>query len=425
MNPGPSDAPTRLEPEAHAWLTDPRVHRVMDALDAGAPDASRFVGGCVRNALRGAPVDDIDIATRLEPTAVAAALEAAGVKVVPTGVAHGTITAVVDGTAFEITTLRRDVETDGRNATIAFADTFEEDARRRDFRLNAIYCARDGALFDPEGGIADALAGQVRFIGDPVTRLREDRLRILRFFRFNAWYASGEPDADGLAACAAEARGLPRLSVERVWKELKKLLAAPNPVRALNAMALSGVLEQVLPEAIALELISALVDLEADQGWSPPDPLLRVCALAPRTVFVTERLRRRLKLSKAEAGRLTAWANLPVNPRLVIDADEDEQNRVLYTHDQQAILDRGRLAWAIDRARGEARPDAVWRAFLERAETWERPEFPLTGEDLLSRGVPKGPHLGATMKALEQLWAKGGFRADRAQLLAALEAMRG
>ncbi|RZJ27620.1 MAG: CCA tRNA nucleotidyltransferase, partial [Brevundimonas sp.] len=213
------------------WLKSSATRAVLAALEAsGGPDCARFVGGCVRNALMGRPIDDVDIATSLKPEDTEAAIRAAGLKAVPTGIAHGTVTAVSERQPFEITTLRRDVTTDGRNATVAFTDDWAEDAARRDFRLNALYADGEGQVFDPTGqGVADAAAGRIVFVGDPRTRIREDYLRILRFFRFFAWYGQGEPDVEGLEACRDLAPGISRLSAERVSKELMKLLAATDP----------------------------------------------------------------------------------------------------------------------------------------------------------------------------------------------------
>jgi len=240
----------RLNPDDHEWMTCPPVQAVIAALQAGKPSdmpgpAVRFVGGCVRNALLGVKVDDVDVATPLEPQQVIAALEAAGLRAVPTGVAHGTVTAVADGYPVEVTSLRRDVETDGRRAVVAFTQDWTEDSGRRDFRLNAIYADPDGALFDPQDGVADVAARRIVFIGAAEDRIREDYLRILRFFRFRAWYGEGEIDTDAMAACKALVKGMRDLSAERVWKELRKLLGAPNPVAALTDMAAAGVLEQI------------------------------------------------------------------------------------------------------------------------------------------------------------------------------------
>lgn len=417
----------RLDPTEHAWMTRPEVRAALGALEAAWPTdkpapAARFVGGCVRNAVLGQHVDDIDVATPLAPEAVIAALEAAGVKAVPTGVEHGTVTAVHEGRPVEITTLRRDVETDGRRAVVAYTEDWVEDSARRDFRLNAIYADPDGALFDPQNGLADAAAGRIVFIGEPEERIREDYLRILRFFRFRAWYGEGPADADGLAACKALAREMRRLSVERVWHELKKLLAAPDPIEALGEMAAADALEQVLPEAIALDLVSALVAHEGREGWAP-DPMLRLAALVPRMELVAARVRRRLKLSNAEGDRLVAWARQDLNPRLLVGRAEDQLAAALYPVDRQAALDRARLAWAIDAAQGEA-PVEDWRALIAFMESWEPPAFPVTGEDVLAAGVPAGPPVGAALKALEALWVRGGFKPSREQLLAALPNLR-
>ncbi|MEM7460917.1 MAG: CCA tRNA nucleotidyltransferase, partial [Pseudomonadota bacterium] len=271
-----------MKPLNADWLKAAATRQVIDALEAEQPDCARFVGGCVRNTIMGRPVDDIDIATQLIPEITLAALERANIRAIPTGIEHGTVTAVIEGEPFEITSLRRDVETDGRRAVVAFTEDWTEDAQRRDFRLNALYAAPDGEIFDPVGGgYEDALAGQVIFIGDADQRLREDYLRILRFFRFNAWYGAGI-DADGLAACQRQRDGLAKIARERIWKELKKLLGAPRPRIAVEAMGESGVLDAVLSEH---QGAAALHDLELTEQLTgvQPDPMLRLMALLPRT----------------------------------------------------------------------------------------------------------------------------------------------
>ena len=245
---------TRTDLSSAPWLDWPGTRAVMAALEAARPGGARFVGGCVRNALRGLAVDDIDIATQLTPEATLAALQAADIRAIPTGIDHGTVTAIIEGRPFEITSLRRDVETDGRRAVVAFTEDWAEDAQRRDFRLNAIYAGPDGTLHEVvPGSIEDALAGRVIFIGDGDQRLKEDYLRILRFFRFNAWYGA-EVDAEGLAACTRQKDGLAKIARERIWKELKRLLEAPDPSDAMLAMEESGVLAAILPEASAGDL---------------------------------------------------------------------------------------------------------------------------------------------------------------------------
>ncbi|WP_409411642.1 CCA tRNA nucleotidyltransferase, partial [Brevundimonas sp.] len=283
------------------WLEASATRTVMTALEtAGGPGCARFVGGCVRNSLLDQPVDDIDIATLLTPAQTMAALKAAGLKAVPTGVEHGTVTGVSERRPYEITTLRRDVETDGRRAVVAFTQDWAEDAARRDFRLNALYADAAGQVFDPTGGgLADAAAGRIVFVGEAETRIREDYLRILRFFRFYAWYGRGAPDADGLAACAALKTGMDQLSAERVSKELLKLLAAPDPRPAVQAMAEAGVLEQVLPQVQPLTLFQAICDLT-------PDPVLRLSALLPAEAAAVADVAAALRLSNAHRDRLTA-----------------------------------------------------------------------------------------------------------------------
>jgi poly(A) polymerase len=270
----------KLTPDQAPWLRAPHAAAVLDALQAAGGEG-RFVGGCVRNALLGSPVDDLDMATALTPPEVIAALGRAGIRVVPTGVEHGTVTAVLDHRPIEVTTLRRDVETDGRRALVAFTTDWAEDAARRDFRLNALYADRTGQVFDPVGGgVEDARAGRIVFVGDPEVRIREDYLRILRFFRFRAWYGHGLPDAAALEACGRLAEGLRTLSAERVGKELLKLLAAPDPREAVELMVRSGVLQRLLPPALNLARLWGLVRLEGSLG-ARPDPLLRLAALLP------------------------------------------------------------------------------------------------------------------------------------------------
>ena len=369
----------------------------MAALEAaGGPGCARFVGGCVRNALIGAPVADIDIATTLRPDQTEAAVRAAGLKAVPTGVAHGTVTAVADRQPFEITTLRRDVSTDGRNATVAFTDDWAEDAARRDFRLNALYADADGRVFDPTGrGVEDAMAGRVVFVGEPERRIREDYLRILRFFRFHAWYGRGEPDAAGLAACRALAPGMTRLSAERVSSELMKLLSAPDPRRALAAMAETGVLSRVLPEAALTALFGAVVE----QGG---DPVARLMVLLPADERVACEASRRLRFPNATRDRLASAAR--ALPDTSLSMSDREARAALYRHGQQAVSDAIRRCWAAapDRA-GDA------RRLLALAESWTRPKLPIGGRDLARMGVGPGPETGRLLKAFEEGWIADDF----------------
>src|ERR1700742_2709021 len=265
----------RIDPAQHGWMTAPETLAVFAALGE-----ARFVGGAVRNALLGAAVIDIDIAVPMPPSEAIARLVARNIKVVETGIEHGTVTAVAGSHAFEITSLRRDVETDGRHAVVQFTDDWAEDAARRDFTINAMYAAADGEIFDYATGVEDIVAGKVRFMGDPRTRIAEDYLRVLRLFRFHAWYGKGDMDAEGLRA-AAEARDkLETLSAERVAKELLRLLEAGSPAPVLRVMAATGILSELLPGALNLPRLERLVEIDADNLF-PRDPVLRLAALLP------------------------------------------------------------------------------------------------------------------------------------------------
>ena len=382
------------------WLTSAATRAVVAALEAaGGPDCARFVGGAVRNALLGQAVDDIDIATTLEPEAAFAAIKAAGLKAVPTGLAHGTVTAVSGHRPYEITTLRRDVTTDGRNATVAFTDDWSEDAARRDFRLNALYADLTGTIYDPTGqGVEDALAGRVIFVGDPVTRIREDYLRILRFFRFYAWYGRDVPDAAAMAACAAEVEGLTRLSAERVSKELMKLLAAPDPRRAVQAMAATGVLARILPEAVAGTLFQRLCDLS-------PDPVLRLAALVPTDEKGLRTLAAGLRLSNAVRDRLVAGAEAAAVVRL--DMSDPAARAAVYRLGARAVED------ALTRRRAALSSAAVDDGRLTALVSgWTPPALPVGGRDLARLGVAPGPETGRLLKAFEAEWIADDFPAD-------------
>jgi poly(A) polymerase len=377
---------------AQPWLNDPATLRVMAALaSAGGLDCARFVGGCVRNSLVGQDVDDIDIATRLQPEETMAALKTAGIKAVPTGLAHGTVTAVADRRPFEITTLRRDVVTDGRRAVVAFTDDWGEDAQRRDFRLNALYADWTGAVFDPTGGgLEDALAGRVVFVGDPHRRIEEDHLRILRFFRFFAWYGRAGPDAEGLAACAAHADSLSRLSAERVSKELLKLLAAPDPCRSVAAMREAGVLARLIPVVDDLASFEAIVALT-------PDPVLRLSALLPDVPERVAAIARGLRLPRTVETRLAAAAGGPIDP-----ATPDVALRVLlYRLGTEAVVDR--------LARGQAATGTSAEGALAAVRDWTPRRVPVGGRELVRLGVSPGPETGRILKAFEDEWVAADF----------------
>ncbi|MDO8297148.1 MAG: CCA tRNA nucleotidyltransferase [Caulobacter sp.] len=390
---------------------------VMEALEArGYAGCARFVGGCVRNTLLGQPIDDVDIATTLTPDQVTEALATAGIKSVPTGVDHGTVTAVSEGRPYEITTLRRDVSTDGRRAVVAFTQNWEEDAVRRDFRLNALYADREGRVFDPTGeGVADAKAGRIVFVGDAMTRIREDYLRILRFFRFHAWYGKGDADPAALAACKALKGMLSGRAAERTQKELLKLLAAPDPRAALRLMAATSVLSAVLPQVKALARFENLVAIESEHFFDI-DPELRLASLLPDDPKVAQDTAERLRLSNALKDRLVAAAGR--EPRIVSWMSPRETRRTVYRLGGRAFADRVRLAWAASDRPATA---SQWRALIPLAETWTPPAFPLTGEDVVNAGVPRGPLVGQVLREIEDWWIDLDFIDDK---LAAVERLK-
>ena len=376
------------------WLNSDATRAVMAALEAaGGEGCARFVGGCVRNSLMGQPVDDIDIATRLRPEQTLGALAAAGLKAVPTGVEHGTVTGVSSGRPYEITTLRRDVETDGRRAVVAFTEDWAEDAARRDFRLNALYADATGQVFDPTGGgLADTAEGRIVFVGDAETRIREDYLRILRFFRFYAWYGRGAPYAEGLEACARLKDGMARLSAERVSKELLKLLAAPDPRPAVRAMAEAGVLGQVLPEAEPLDLFERMSGLHADKT-------LRLSALLPADPEGVAQAARRLRLPNALRDRLAAAAGDA--PEVAVAMPAPAARAALYRLGRQAFEDR--------LARAEAQAGAPDERLRALARDWTPPRLPVGGRDLARLGVSPGPETGRLLQAFEDDWIARDF----------------
>jgi poly(A) polymerase len=401
------------------WMTQPATRAVIAALEAaGGAECARFVGGCVRNALLKQPIGDIDIATTLIPDQVTQALTAAGLKAVPTGIDHGTVTAIAQGKPFEITTLRRDVETDGRRAVVAYTTDWAVDAQRRDFRLNALYVDPTGRLYDPTaGGLADVHAGRIVFVGNAEARIREDALRILRFFRFNAWYGRGEADPAGLAACAALRDLIGNLSAERVSAELLKLLAAEDPRAAVRLMAQTGVLAVALPEAQGLERFERLVGIETEMLFTE-DPLLRLAALLPDDPGRALALAERLRLSGAQRDRLGAALN--PEPRLISWISPKETRRLVYRLGAEALCDRVTLAWA---ASDRPAASTQWRALLPTARSWTPPRFPLSGEEVMAAGVAEGPLVGEVMREVEAWWVENDFPADKLALIERLKAV--
>lgn len=398
------------------WFKASETQKLLAALEAARSGGSRFVGGCVRNALMGRPVDDIDIATQLTPDRVTAVAKAAGFAAHPTGIEHGTVTVVVNHKPFEVTTLRRDVSTDGRRATVAFTEAWEEDAERRDFRMNALYADASGEVHDPTGGgLDDARAGRVIFIGDAHTRIEEDYLRILRFFRFNAWYARGPLDPSGLHACADLVAGLDTLSVERVWKEVKKMLGAPDPRASWEGMKAIEVRARALPEMANEARLHALCTMEVDL-MLPLDAMTRVAAsLADQES--ARALARRLKLSNEERDRLVAALGDDV--KITSYMSLREMRRAIYKIGNEAFRDRVMLAWA---ASGNDKAQA-WRALVAHAQMWTPPKLPLTGDEVMAAGVSAGPKVGLVIREVEDWWIDADFPDDKLSVIERLKAV--
>jgi poly(A) polymerase len=395
------------------WLVRAETRAVFAALSARGFEA-RAVGGAVRNALLGRPVVDIDIATPARPPEVIAAAEAAGLTAVPTGIAHGTVTVVANHVPYEVTTLREDVETHGRHATVAFTGDWAADARRRDFTLNALYCDAAGDVFDPLGGYSDLAARRVRFIGEARERIREDYLRILRFFRLTAEYGEGPPDLEGLVACVREREGLVRLSSERVRVEMLRLLVAPRGPELVRTMFDYGLVTLVLAAAVRPTLLDRLAAIEVSLGRDA-DAILRLAALVVEVAEDADLRRDRLRLSNEEHTRLArAGMRTPV-----IDPTEPESaaRACLYAEGAAVYRDRVLLAWARS---GAAAEDRDWRNRYALPERWQPPRFPLGGEDVMALGVSAGPRVGKLLRDVEAWWITSDFAADERSLRAKL-----
>lgn len=392
------------------WLARGAWAQVVAALDCHGEEA-RVVGGAVRNALLGMPHGDIDVATTAPPDEVIRRAQDAGFKVAPTGIEHGTVTVVVDDTPVEVTTLREDVETFGRKAVVKFGRDWRADAERRDFTMNALSASRDGVVYDYVGGLADLDARRVRFIGDPGRRIAEDYLRILRFFRFHAAYGHGAADPAGLLACIVGRAGLAHLSRERVRMELMKLLVTPAAAPTLSVMADAGLLLLVFAGVPQVKHVAAMTLAEEACGLVA-DPLRRLAALAVLISEDAERLWQRLRLTNAEHERLLSMAEGWW--RIAPHADDTGARALLYRLGPRHFTDRVLLAWA----RSGAGADQAWTDLAMLPQQWTAPEFPLRAADLMARGVPKGPALGAALRVAEDAWIMAGFPMDTPALAA-------
>jgi poly(A) polymerase len=389
---------------------------LLGVLDGNGEEA-RVVGGAVRNALLGMPIAEIDVATTAVPDEVVKRVTAAGFKPVPTGIEHGTVTVVIDKQPFEVTTLRKDIETDGRHAKVAFGRDWKTDAERRDFTINALSATRDGAVYDYVGGLDDLSARRVRFIGDANKRIAEDYLRILRFFRFHAAYGTSDhPDAEGIAACIASREGLSQLSRERVRMELMKLVVAPHAVPTLISMTDAGLLLRVLGGVSYLASFENIAKVEAAIG-AAPDPARRLCALAVMVAEDAERLWQKLRLTNNEHERLASMAEgwRRISPGF----GEQGARALLYRLGPEAFTDHALLGWARSQASDH---DENWRALATLPQRWSAPVFPLKAADFIKRGVEKGPALGAALAAAEKAWIAAGFPGDAMALRAIADA---
>jgi poly(A) polymerase len=391
-----------------AWLNHGEVARLLAVLDRDGEEA-RVVGGAVRNALLRLAVDEIDVATTALPGEVVRRAAAAGWKSIPTGIEHGTITVVIEGNPFEVTTLRQDVETYGRKAKVVFGRDWRTDAERRDFTINALSASANGQIYDYVGGVTDIAARRVRFIGEPASRIAEDYLRILRFFRFHAWYGAGTPDAAGLHACILARAGLEALSRERVRMELLKLLLAPHATPTLVVMAETGLLGTVLGGVPLLASFENMTKVEAAMKIDA-NAVRRLGALGVTVKEDGERLGQRLRLSNAEAERLLAldhwWRVSPAS-------GDQAAHALLYHLGPQSFADRVLVAWSRSSA-GAA--DRAWHELANLAQRWTPPIFPLKAADFVHRGLAAGPALGAALRSAEEAWIAADFPGDRATL---------
>ena len=396
---------TALRLSETGWLTRGALADLLAVLDRDGEEA-RVVGGAVRNVLLGHPPGEIDIATTALPEEVMRRAKTAGFRAVPTGIEHGTVTVVVGGTGFEVTTLREDVETFGRKAKVRFGRNWQKDAERRDFTLNALSISRDGTVHDPVGGIEDLRQRRVRFIGDPARRIAEDYLRILRFFRFHAAYGDGAPDPAGLHAAMVARENLRSLSRERVRIELMKLLIAPRAAPILIVMADAGMLQLVLAGVPYAASASNMIAIEAVLGLEA-DPVRRLGALAVAVPEDAERVTECLRLANVEHERLASMADRWW--RIERELGERQAQVLLYQLGPVGYVDRVLLAWA--RSGAEA-ADATWRELANLPERWRAPAFPLKAADFMARGVATGPQLGKALAAAEQRWIAAGFPGD-------------
>ena len=421
-----NDPTGKISPQP--WLTAPETRTVVEALTADGTEV-RFVGGCVRDAMAQRPVEDVDIGTPDKPETVIGLLEKAGIKALPTGIEHGTVTAVVGDKKFEITTLRRDVETDGRRAKVAFIDDWMIDSERRDFTINALSATPDGDVYDPHDGIYDLAYGIIRFVGLAADRIEEDVLRLLRFFRFYGLFGRPPPDQDAMAACRSQADKLPGLSGERIRDEMFKILLVPEPADIAVLMRGLGIFDHILPEAGdvgRLRMIGWLETRAIKIDSVAPDPLRRLAALLDTNAEGAEAVAGRFKLSNPQARRLLALAAplADIGP----DADAAAVNRALRRLGPDTVRDLALLAWAGELAitpRLPAERTQAWIGLLETCDGWQGVAFPISGEDVVALGDAEGPRIGELLARVEDWWEDGDYAAARDECLEKLKSLLG
>ncbi len=392
------------------WLNNCATQNVFNALNRDGYEA-RAVGGAIRNTLLGRTIKDIDLATTALPEISSQLAERAGLKVIPTGLQHGTVTIISEGIPYEVTTLRQDVETDGRRAKVAFTDCWKSDASRRDFTMNALYVDQSGKLHDPLNGYGDLMEKRVRFIGSPVERIREDYLRILRYFRFKAEYGLDTLDIPSLEACVRERGGLRQLSAERISAELIRLLIAPSAMTVVETMFHYGLLVELLGSVVSPLALQNLLQLDEELG-NKPNGVLRLAVLS---LYVDEdayRISTRFKLSN-EAKECLRHVLSEV-PRITRDITETQAKIALYIIGMKSYRYKVLYEWAKE---GASATDKHWMALFNLPKLWSTPEFPVKGRDLISLGYCKGPKIGITLRLLEKFWIQSDFKLTKKKLL--------
>lgn len=416
------DAPGQIA--LQDWMTDPRTTAMFDAIEAAGGEV-RFIGGCVRDAVLKLPIGDIDLATTLAPEATMAACQRAGMKVVPTGIEHGTVTCISDGQTFEVTTLRTDVETDGRHARVAFTDSWKADAARRDFTMNALSMTRDGMIYDYFNGLRDLAERNVIFIGDPNERIAEDYLRILRFFRFTGRYGRIPPAIAALSACRRAAEHIDDLSGERIRQEMLKLLSQRSPALVLELMADEHILDRVMPVRPHIGMLNGIVWLETramGEDRLAIDPVRRLAAMLHGEPEGAAALAERWRLSNADRNRLLAL--IVPDDDIAPDMADEVAREKLFRFDSAGFADRVLLAWAARIDQSKNPDNASWQRLYEFAAGEAEPVFPVSGKHLVAAGVPAGPEVGRLLRRLERFWLDHNCEPDLAALMAELARMR-